>query len=509
MAAVTGGADYDVAIVGGGVAGLVAAIECLRIGARVLVLEAGPTVGGSVAPLELAGVVLDGGAESFATRGGTVAAYLGSLGLGDEIVAPAASGSWLHLPGGRSVPSPQGGVLGIPSSPLAADVIAAIGFGGAVRAYLDRLLPVLKIGREHSLAALVEKRMGRRVLENLVAPVVSGVYSTRPENIDIDVAQPGLNGAITRLGSLSGAVAELRERAAAAGAVGGGQAGAAVRGIRGGMFRMVEALVAKVGWYGGEIRTESAVLAIDTAEAAADSTLWRLRLTDGVLLARTVILAVPESDARRLLGERVPNADAVESVAEEGVELVALAVDDARLDPAPRGTGVLVAPTATDVTAKALTHASAKWAWLAESLPAGRHILRLSYGRPGETPPLQGLDDDRIRELALRDASRILGVELDASRVVEIARRRWTNVRPAAATGQKTRIAAFRAALETLDGLDATGTWLAGTGLASVVPDAQRAAQRIRHRLVSQGLDIPREEYVGDDYSGPEASGRS
>lgn len=496
MAAVTGSdgasAHYDVAIVGGGVAGLVAAIECLRIGVRVLVLEASDAVGGSVAPLEIAGLRIDAGAESFATRGGHVASYLDGLGLAGEIVEPAVGGSWLHLSDGRSVPSPKAGVLGIPSSPLAADVTAAIGSAGSARAYLDRLMPVLKIGRERSLAALVEKRMGRKVLEELVAPVVTGVYSTRPENIDVDVAQPGLNGAITRLGSLSGAVAELRERM---------PAGAAVRGIRGGMFRLVEALVAKVGYFGGEIRTGTAVRAIDAVEADADP-IWRLRLDEGTVLARAVILAVPEPAARALIGP----ADT--ALGDDAVELVTLVLDDARLDAAPRGTGVLVAPTADDVTAKALTHASAKWAWLAEALPAGRHILRLSYGRPGETEPLSGLTAAEVRGLAVADASRLLGIELDPASVVDHARVRWSNVRSAALIGQRERVDSYLAGLAEHPGLAATGTWIAGTGLASVIPHAREAAVSIRHRLVRQGVDIPREGYVGDDYSGPEAAGR-
>lgn len=104
-------------------------------------------------------------------------------------------------------------------------MVRAIGRRGAARAWLDTLLPVLRIGRAHSLAELVRTRMGVRVLEDLVAPVVSGVYSSRPEDIDVDLAAPGLNGAITRRGSLAGAVASLRANL---------PAGVAVRGISGG-----------------------------------------------------------------------------------------------------------------------------------------------------------------------------------------------------------------------------------------------------------------------------------
>jgi oxygen-dependent protoporphyrinogen oxidase len=36
-------------------------------------------------------------------------------------------------------------------------------------------------------------------------------------------------------------------------------------------------------------------------------------------------------------------------------------------------------------------------------------------------------------------------------------------------------------------GIEATGSWVAGTGLASVIPHAQEAARRIRHLAVSPG----------------------
>ena len=72
--------------------------------------------------------------------------------------------------------------------------------------------PPLTIGHQHSLGKLVRSRLGARVLDRLVAPVPSGVYSARPDDIDVDLAAPGLNAALTRTGSLTGAVAELRAR---------------------------------------------------------------------------------------------------------------------------------------------------------------------------------------------------------------------------------------------------------------------------------------------------------
>jgi Protoporphyrinogen oxidase len=134
-----------VIVVGGGIAGLVAARDIARPGFVVTVLEAADAVGGSVAGHEVAGIRLDSGAESFATRGGAVAALISELGLDDEVARPNPAGAWLRL-ADRTVPLPKAGLLGIPSSPLASDVVRAIGWGGALRAYLDRLMPVMKIG---------------------------------------------------------------------------------------------------------------------------------------------------------------------------------------------------------------------------------------------------------------------------------------------------------------------------------------------------------------------------
>ena len=66
-------ATADVVVIGGGVAGLVAALECAKVGLQVTVLERREELGGCVGRIELDGLTLDSGAESFATRGGAVA----------------------------------------------------------------------------------------------------------------------------------------------------------------------------------------------------------------------------------------------------------------------------------------------------------------------------------------------------------------------------------------------------------------------------------------------------
>jgi oxygen-dependent protoporphyrinogen oxidase len=508
----------DVLVIGGGIAGLVAARECAALGLSVVVVEAAAAPGGAIGRHEVAGLALDSGAESFAVRGNTVAEFLTALGLTDEIVEPNPAGAWLHLPPNRdggdpvSVPLPAAGVLGIPGSPLADDVRRAIGWSGALRAYADRMMPVLKIGRERSLGELVEKRMGKKVLDRLVSPVAGGVYATDARDLEVDVVAPGLNKALTTGGSLSGAVLALRTAA---------PAGSAVRGLNGGMYRLVNALVTDLARFDVEIRTRSAVLGLRpvdtpktgtpgadtaTADGVTSTRTWLVDVgrTDGppdgsdpvimdssaesdTLEARHVIVAVPAAAALALLAPLGPELTAVAGLdwpVPAAVELATLVLDAPVLDAHPRGTGVLVAAGTPGVTAKALTHATAKWAWLDALTPPGRHVLRLSFGRAGAPVPTLDLSDDDLRDLAVHDAAAILGVDLDPSQVRGFARTLWSDGLSPATLGAPERVRRVRQALEHTPGLDGTGGWLSGTGLASVIPDAINAGIRARRAVL-------------------------
>lgn len=562
--------DCDVVVVGGGVAGLVMARQLARLGLSVTVVEQRPALGGFVSTHEVGGVRLDAGAESFATRKGTVAALATELGLGDDIVTPAPAGAWVAWEGGAA-PLPAAGVLGIPGVPLADDVRRIIGWGGSLRAYLDRLMPLLRVRPEHDLGDIVRRRMGQKVLDRLVTPVVAGVHSADPSVVDVRTVAPGLTQAMTTQGSLSGAVMALREQA---------PAGSQVQGIAGGVFRLVEALEADARFYGVRMLTgarvagvtrladadagagvgavagvgagaaEGAVAGAATVPPLAETTAYaveivaavdaaNVRVPTGVpvpteapgagtvpgtagaagmadvegetIRARAVVVATDFRPGLALL-ERlgVGSAAAGATAALPGsaewpepasVTLATLVVDDARLDEHPRGSGVLVAEGTPGVAAKALTHSSAKWAWLAERLPAHRHVLRLSYGRrparpaPGRAGTEVGVDvgagagvdssaAPRVDRLtAVRDAAALLGVPLGEGDVVDFAVTTWNDSLAFATVGHKARVRQALAAVAEVPGLDVVGAWVSGTGLAATVEHARTTASGLAAEL--------------------------
>lgn len=145
---------------------------------------------------------------------------------------------------------------------------------------------------------------------------------------------------------------------------------------------------------------------------------------------------------------------------------------------------MLVHPDASAVSAKALTHATVKWPWLAQ-VAGGRHVLRLSYATtptiraPGAdaTGPLDGTatdgvatslpvdPDDAVGQRALRDATTLLGVPLSADRVTGAARVGWHGPDLTAAG--------------LAEGVVGIGETAAGRGLAGIIAAARATAGQI------------------------------
>jgi oxygen-dependent protoporphyrinogen oxidase len=464
----------DVVVVGGGVGGLIAARACALAGQRVILVEASPALGGTVGSHVVDGLRLDSGAESFATRRGTVAAYLGELGLADRIVQPNPDGAWVQL-ADRAIQLPRTGLLGIPAHPFDATIATAIGRAGVARAKADLVLPAAVGAKERTLGGLVRARMGDRVVDRLVAPIVSGVHSAHPDEVDADAVAPGLRAGLAEQGSLGRAVASMRAAS---------PAGSAVSGIAGGVHLLVDALVADLERLGVDVRTSLAVESVHrhrSHEGAAAYDDWHVELADGRGIdAAGVVLAIPAAGLIRLFGGLAPRTVTEGWPEPSSVELVTLVVRAPELDAAPRGTGVLVSADAPGIRAKALTHATAKWPWLKE-LAGDRHVLRLSSGRAGGDDDTAAVPDDELTAIAVRDASALLGVDL-AGRVTGSARVRWTNALPFAASGHRERVQAVRDEAAEHPGLEITGSAVAGTGLASVVADAVAAADRVLAR---------------------------
>ena len=391
------------------------------------------------------------------------------------------------------------------------------------------------------LASFVTTRMGAGVLERLVRPIVAGIHSADPADLAADVVMPGLRRATAELGSLSAAVAAVLERRRARKDGAGGRSVDAA--VEGGLFRLTDALHEAIEAGGGSVRTRTGAQWLrpgggqDCTDGEAP-TAWRVGIAptrrgptpsdepvpDGaqeVVATDRVVVACSAGAALRLL-RGIPGlpASATELTVPVGAPIArfTLVARAPELSGEPVGSGLLVAPTgvaepagrgepvaaasssadagasdlasdgtvpgggsasptACPVRAKALSHLSAKWPWVGAELRALHgpdvHALRLSYGRPGQPRPQVDL------QVALDDVAALTGVRIEPEAVIDHMLVRWDGTLPPVTPVYRERTRLLEEDLAPVTGLEVTGAWVAGTGIAAVVEHARAAAGRL------------------------------
>ncbi|MBF0971634.1 MAG: FAD-dependent oxidoreductase [Actinomyces graevenitzii] len=527
--------EVDALVIGGGIAGLSAAWQLTQDGLKPLLVEARGYLGGLIAPGYIGPVQVDLGAETFVPRGVETAQMVAALGL--EALAPSGDGARLFLPPNRANGEShwrlwrflRDAYLGIPADPGADDVVAVLGAKAAQRAAQDRHLgsEVGQGAEGETLAGFVAARMGQAVVDRLVRPIVAGIYTCDPADLATDTVTPGLRQATREHGCLADAVAFLLARSRKA--TGGRSVDKCVRG---GMFQLTAALSQAITTAGGTVLTRvgaqqliapDAAGNVDTASGAttcgasgasnaashdaSDSVgYWQVVLAPTkpgptpssepvpagaprTLRTKRLVVACSARPALRLLTSANLAALDTDITIPVGAPIArySLLVDSPELDAAPVGQGLLVAPASpascadtqpgaveSPVGAKALSHLNVKWPWIAQALAPHQHLLRLSYGRLGQSEPQVSL------EQALADVQVLTGVTIRPEQVSEHKLVRWNGTLPPLPPSYRARIAAFMSQVENIEGLAVTGAWVGGTGVNAVVAHARTNARRLQ-----------------------------
>lgn len=441
-----------VVVVGGGIAGLTAALRLAEAGARVSVVEAGPRLGGKI---QTAIDGLETGAEQFLMRDGATggpsgaARLVAALGLADQLVhpAPGAAGLWVD---GRLRPLPAGTVMGVPGPSADLDGIATIADRD-----VDAGMPVLRAGEDVAVGKLVRERLGDEVVDHLVDPLLGGVYAGRADQLSLRTTMPGLAQALTTRHTLRDAVADAAaaSRAHAATGLAPGTAAPAVFGtLRGGLSSLVEAARRRLLDLGVAIHCGSPLR--DLADLPADA----------------YVLACPAKPAARLLAPRSEQAaQLVGALDYASVGLVTLRLPGAQT---PELSGFLV-PADQGLAIKAATFFTRKWAHLASSASpdSAGLAVRVSIGRYGDTETLAHTDEVLV-EIVQADLAKVLG-PLPAATSAQVTR--WGGGLPQYAPGHADRVAEARDLLAG-SAVVLAGAAVDGVGIPACITSGEKAA---------------------------------
>ena len=452
----------EVAVVGGGIAGLAAARQLVDEGHDVLVLDGAPAAGGKLRREVVAGVPVDVGAEAMLNRRPEGVDLAAGVGLAVEHPAVASSRIWTR---GALRPLPRS-LMGVP---LDLDQLAESGV--LDDAELDRvraepsLAPTPGGDDDLTVGALVDARFGPAVTDRLVEPLLGGVYAGHARRISARAAVPQLlemarSGSLLEAGAALGATAPTTYDRPVFACVPGGM----------GLF--AETLTA-----GLPVRTGATVRGL-TRTADGWDLLVGPTTSPTTVRAGAVVLATPAAATARLLAGVDPEAsDLLGRMEAASVAVVTLAyrVADVAALAEARSSGFLVPPTEGRAI-KASTWSFAKWEWAgAAGAAEGVAHLRTSLGRHREEAALQATDADLVAR-SRADLAAATGLEADP---VDVHVQRWGGGLPQYPLGHLARVARVRARVAEHPGLAVCGAAYDGVGIPAVIGSAHRAVARL------------------------------
>lgn len=445
-----------VAVVGGGITGLVATYRLRRaLGAkaRIVLIEESAGLGGKLRTVSIAGRPVDVGAEAFIERRPEVPALLDELGLTDQLVHPSGARPLIYA-GGRLHPLPTGTLMGIPAT--SASLTGLVDDATLAKIDGERRVPFeWTPGADMSVADLVGARFGEQVVRRSVDPLLGGVYSGLSDTAGVRAAVPALAKALDAgAENLSDAVTRALPPPSDRPVFGA---------LRDGYAVLLEALERAA-----EPETHHGVTASGLRRHGDRWSIDPIGEVDGV------ILAVPAPRATELVADAVPRAGEIAAripLASSVVVALALPCDVGL----PRNSGILVA-TGEALSAKAFTLSSRKWPHLAEREV---ELARVSFGRFGDDSLVDRPDEDLV-ELARADLEAVTGV--DTAPVTTFVQR-WHGGLPQYRSGHTDVISDFEAEIAGVGGLEVAGAMLHGVGVPACVATATAAAERLAAEL--------------------------
>ena len=434
----------DVLVLGGGVAGLAAALRLVEAGRTVRLVEASDRLGGVVRTLRHDGFTADVGPDVFLTRKPAAARLAERLGV--ETATPA--GGALVQRRGRLHPLPAGlsGLVPGRLGPLL--TTPALGLGARLRAAAEPFVSPRRGDADESLQAFAVRRFGQGAWDGLIEPLLGGLYGADHE-ISLRATLPHLHDRERVGGFLT-----LRGPAASG-------PSPFARPV-GGMDALVVALADALRQRGVTIETGQPVAAV-TARGA--------RLADGSdRRAEAVIVALPAPAAAAVLADLDPALAAPLSAIPMGSATAVVVGFPSGGLRVPDASGWLV-PRSEGGPVQAVTLLSKKHAGTAQ---AGHDLARV-FLRPSF-----GGDDEAAVEVAVAHLRHHLGGPGAPSLTpVWTAVQRWASLQPRYTLGHLDRLAALDAALARHPRLALAGASLRGVGLPDVIANAEAAADHL------------------------------
>ncbi len=401
---------------------------------------------------------------------------LAAAGLDSDVVHPATTDLSVLVEGAlRDLPSDT--VMGVPTDLTTLARAQILDPVALARLPLDHVLPRTELDDEVSVGQYVGGRLGRQVVDRLVAPLLAGVYAGDVDRLSLRATIPGLYAAATADRSLLAAARAVRA---------GTGDGTRFAGLVGGLGRLPRQLADRLRALGVDVRLGATVrglcrgprgMAAGRGSAADPGRARGGR--GGAGRSRGPGMAAVAGGTRCLVR--------LAEVEYASVATVALAYPTREPPtrswrrpggPGPLpGSGFVVAADERGRIPGAI-YCSGKWDWMARAAGnAGLTVYRVAMGRRGDVgrAPARG----RRGSPTWRTASALRVLRAGRAAPVAAHVTRWGGALPQYDLGHVGRVVAIRESVGGVPGLAVCGAAYDGTGVAACVASGERAARDV------------------------------
>jgi len=464
-----------ITIIGGGIAGLSAAYYATKKlpDAEIILTESSDCWGGKISTdrvnFDDGQFIIEGGPDTFLATKPWAVALCKELGLSDRLHGTNQKQKNTYvLHRNKLEPLPDGLAMMIPTNVQAILKSRLVSWFGKARMGFDFIQPAKAVNGDESLGTFVSRRLGREAYENLIEPLMSGIYAGDGDALSLASTFPYLRDLELKHGSLARGALKMRAQSNGNGKVVQGSRSAFLTPTTG-LAEIVEALVEHLQINDVKLRLNTAVEHIIKIDSR-----YIVKLDDDSSFdTDTLILATPAYVSGTLLASIDPElASTLQSIPYASTATISLAYRQGDLPKPLDGYGYVI-PRREGRKALAGTWTSTKFPHRA---PDGYALIRVFVGRAGQDIPW---DKDELLALAKEEVKMTSGITVEPmiSRVFM-----WDKAMPQYNLGHPDKLKQIDAALEKHQGLALAGNGYRGIGIPDCIHSGELAVEQILNR---------------------------
>lgn len=456
-------------VIGGGITGLSAMYYLQKLNRQenlnleLALIEREPQLGGKIKTVADDEFIMEVGADSIVARHASVMPLIEELGLKERVVYNGTGISYLYANNVLHA-IPRDTVFGIPMSKEALFSSTLVSEEGKQEALKDLESTNDSFTRDSSIGEFLEAFLGKELVENQIAPVLSGVYSGNLHELTLASTLPYLVDYKNKYGSIIKGFEANKEFFQ-------GTANKKFISFDEGMQVLIDGLENKLE----DVRI---LKGTGTKSVKKDGERYLVELEDGEAIeADYMILATPHQVAQKLLGIKELDNEFDQFLNSSLISVyMGFDIPDEQLP--EDGTGFIVSQE-SDLHCNACTWTSRKWSHTSKS---HKLLVRLFYKSSHPSyGMLKDLSEDELVKVAREDVRKSLGIE-EAPMAVEVTG--WKDLMPNYHMGHKTAISALELKMESLvPNVKLAGSSYFGVGIGACIQNGADLAKIIANQL--------------------------